>query len=141
MNNGIDLMLAQISDSSAVDVKSAVAGGALVGVIFFIVIIAIVLQLIAWAGMWKTASKAGQFGLLACIPIVQFFVWALMAKKEAWWGILCLIPIVNIVIYIIILNEISKRFGRGLGTTLGLFFFPFIFWIILGFGDAEYQDA
>jgi hypothetical protein len=45
------------------------------------------------------------------------------------------------VIFVIILNEISKRFGRGLGTTLGLFFLPFIFWIILGFGDAEYQDA
>ena len=99
------------------------------------------LQLIAWAGMWKTASKAGQCGLLACIPIVQFFIWAIMAKKEAWWGILCLIPIVNIVIIIIIFNEISKQFGRGLGTTLGLIFFPFIFWIILGFGDAKYQDA
>ena len=107
----------------------------------FLIGLGILLQLIAWAGMWKTASKAGQCGLLACIPIVQFFIWAIMAKKEAWWGILCLIPIVNIVIIIIILNEISKNFGRGVGTTLGLMFLPFIFWPILGFGDAEYQDA
>jgi len=131
--------------NNEIDIESATAG--LAGNSFLLVflscgmVIGIALQLIAWVGMWKTASKAGQSGLLACIPIVQFFIWAIMAKKEAWWGILCLIPIVNIVIIIIIFNEISKRFGRGLGTTLGLIFFPFIFWIILGFGDAKYQDA
>ena len=132
MNNGIDI-------DPAAAATGVVAGG-MVFAFLFIMMLGLFLQLIAWAGMWKTASKAGQFGLLACIPIVQFFIWAIMAKKEAWWGILCLIPIVNIVILIIILNEISKRFGRGIGTTLGLFFLPFIFWIILGFGDAEYQN-
>ena len=132
MNNGID-----IDPVAAGAAAGVVAGGFFF--LLFIMMLGLFLQLIAWAGMWKTASKAGQFGLLACIPIVQFFIWAIMAKKEAWWGILCLIPIVNIVIIIIIFNEISKRFGRGLGTTLGLIFLPFIFWIILGFGDAEYQ--
>ena len=135
MKNGIDF------DSAAAGAAAGVAGGIFAGVFFFIMLFGLFLLLIGWAGMWKTASKAGQSGLLACIPIVQLFIWAMMAKKEAWWGILCLIPIVNIVIFVIILNEISKRFGRGIGTTLGLFFLPFIFWIILGFGDAEYQDA
>ena len=135
MNNGIEI------DPAAAGAAAGVVAGGLAFFFLFIMMLGLFLQLIAWAGMWKTASKAGQFGLLACIPIVQFFIWAIMAKKEAWWGILCLIPIVNIVIIIIILNEISKRFGRGIGTTLGLFFLPFIFWIILGFGDAEYQDA
>ena len=135
MNNGIDF------DPVAAGAAAGVVAGGLAFFFLFIMMLGLFLQLIAWAGMWKTASKAGQFGLLACIPIVQFFIWAIMAKKEAWWGILCLIPIVNIVILIIILNEISKRFGRGIGTTLGLFFLPFIFWIILGFGDAEYQDG
>jgi len=129
--------------NNGIDIDAAAAGAGVAGFFFlllFLIGLGILLQLIAWAGMWKTASKAGQFGLLACIPIVQFFIWAIMAKKEAWWGILCLIPIVNIVILIIILNEISKRFGRGAGTTLGLFFLPVIFWPILGFGDAEYQN-
>ena len=135
MNNGIEI------DPDAEGAAAGVVAGGFALLFLFIILFGIFLQLIAWAGMWKTASKAGQLGLLACIPIVQFFIWALMAKKEAWWGILCLIPIVNLVIYIILLNEISKRFGRGLGTTLGLFFLPFIFWNILGFGDAEYQDA
>ena len=133
MNNGIEI------DPAAAGAAAGVVAGGLAFFFLFIMMLGLFLQLIAWAGMWKTASKAGQSGLLACIPIVQFFIWAMMAKKEAWWGILCLIPIVNIVILIIIFNEISKQFGRGLGTTLGLIFFSFIFWIILGFGDAEYQ--
>ena len=135
MNNGIDF------DSAAAGAAAGGIGAFLFLFIILLMMLGLFLQLIAWAGMWKTATKAGQSGLLACIPIVQFFIWAIMAKKEAWWGILCLIPIVNIVILIIIFNEISKRFGRGLGTTLGLIFFPFIFWLILGFGDAEYQNA
>ena len=135
MNNGIDI------DPAAAGAAAGVVAGGLAFFFLFIMMLGLFLQLIAWAGMWKTASKAGQSGLLACIPIVQFFIWAMMAKKEAWWGILCLIPIVNIVILIIIFNEISKHFGRGLGTTLGLIFFPFIFWLILGLGDAEYQNA
>ena len=116
------------------------AGGAIAVTVLFIILICFLIQIIAWAGMWKSASKAGQFGLLACIPIVQLFIWAIMAKKEAWWGLLCLIPVVNIVFIIIIFNEISKQFGRGIGTTLGLLFLPFIFWPILGFGSAEYQQ-
>ena len=134
MNTGVD----------DIDYAGALTGAGVAGITFFLlflIALGVFLQLITWAGMWKTTTKAGQFGLLACIPIVQFFIWAIMAKKEPWWGILCLIPIVNIVIIIIILNEISKNFGRGVGTTLGLMFLPFIFWPILGFGDAEYQDA
>ena len=133
MNNGID-----ISDS-AVAGAAGIAGGAIAGFFLFFILGVFVLQLIAWAGMWKSASKAGQIGILACIPIVQFFIWAIMAKKEPWWGLLCFIPVVNIVFIVIIMNEISKRFGRSVGTTVGLLFLPFIFWPILGFGGSEYQ--
>ncbi len=128
MENGLD------------STAAGLAGGAIAGVILFLLFMGLVLQLIARAGMWKSASKANQFGLLAYIPIVNFFIWAIMAKKEPWWGILCLISVVNIVFLVIILNEISKNFGRGVGTTLGLIFLPFIFWPVLGFSLAEYEN-
>jgi uncharacterized membrane protein YoaK (UPF0700 family) len=63
----------------------------------------------------------------------------MIAKKPLWWVLLFFVPFVNIIVVVIVLNEISNRFGRGVGTTLGLIFLPFIFWPILGFGDAEYQ--
>jgi len=34
---------------------------------------------------------------------------------------------------------ISKSFGKDEGFTLGLTFLGFIFWPILGFGDATYR--
>ncbi len=115
------------------------AGGAVAGVFLFLIFLCVVLQIIVWAGMWKTASKAGQPGILACIPIVQLFILMMIAKKPLWWVLLFFVPFVNIIVVVIVLNEISNRFGRGVGTTLGLIFLPFIFWPILGFGDAEYQ--
>ena len=34
---------------------------------------------------------------------------------------------VNIIVLLIVINELSKSFGRGVGTTLGLIFLGFIF--------------
>ncbi len=136
------MILAQIADTDTTtynEVLSGAAAGAIAGGFLFIIFLGVVIQIIAWAGMWKTASKAGQVGILACIPLVQFFIWSIMAEKPIWWAALCFIPIVNIVIVIILFNEISKRFGRGVGTTIGLVLIPCIFWPILGFGSAQYN--
>ena len=52
-----------------------------------------------------------------------------------------LIPIVNIVIAIILYVALSEKFGKGAGFAVGLVFLPFIFALILGFGDAEYKET
>ena len=49
---------------------------------------------------------------------------------------LFLIPLVNIVIYITVLHDLSKSFGRGAAFTLGLVFLSWIFAMILGFGSS-----
>ena len=137
------MILAQITNTDTTSVNDTLvvgaAGGAMAGVFLFLIIIGAALELICLAGVWKTASKAGQPGILACIPIVQIFIAILVAKKPLWWILLCLVPIVNFVVLFIVVHEISKRFGRSIGTTLGLVFLPFIFWPILGFGSAEYN--
>ena len=48
---------------------------------------------------------------------------------------------VSELISIIMLSGLSKCFGRGAGTTIGLIFLPFIFYPILGFGSAQYQGT
>ncbi len=136
------MILALIAETDTTTYNEALtgaAGGAIAGAFLFLIVLAIVIQFIVWAGMWKTASKAGQVGILACIPIVQVIIWLLIAKKPLWWILLFFVPLVNLVVMVIVMNGISNRFGRGVGTTLGLIFLPFIFWPILGFGDAEYQ--
>jgi hypothetical protein len=52
-----------------------------------------------------------------------------------------LIPIVNIIIGILTLAAVAANFGKGTGFVLGLIFLPFIFYPILGFGDAVYQGG
>ena len=49
--------------------------------------------------------------------------------------------IVSMVAYVIVLHNLSKKFGKDVGYTIGLFFLPFIFLPMLAFGDAEYQGG
>jgi hypothetical protein len=50
-----------------------------------------------------------------------------------------LIPIANIIFAIMMVNLLAKSYGKDTGFTIGLIFLPFIFYPILGLGDAEYQ--
>jgi len=134
------MLLLQVNETTqGIDPAAAAAVGFAFITLLIIMIVVFILNVIAWIGLWTASSKAGHFGLWACIPIVQFFIWSLMGGKPAWWGLLMLVPVVNIVVLVIIIHNISLRFDRGVGTTLGLMFLPFIFWPILGLGSAQYN--
>ena len=90
------------------------------------------------ASVWKTFSKAGQPGWAAIIPIYNIYVMCKVAGRPGWWTLLWFVPIVNFVIGIIVAIDIARNFGKGTGFGIGLFFLGFIFYPILGFGDATY---
>lgn len=96
---------------------------------------------LAIAGVWKAFAKAGQPGWACIIPIYNVIVMLQIAGKPIWWILLLLIPIVNIVVAILVNVDIAKNFGKGAGFGVGLAFLGFIFWPILGFGDAQYEGA
>lgn len=110
-----------------------------IGIVGIVVYIAIIVLMIA--ANWKIYTKAGQPGWASIIPIYNIVVLLQIVKKPIWWIILMLIPFVNFVIAILLIHNLSKVFGKGVGFTLGLFFLPFIFYPILGFGDAQYEDS
>jgi hypothetical protein len=91
------------------------------------------------AGIWKTFTKAGQPGWASIVPIYNIIVMSKIAGKPAWWIVLCIIPIVNIYGLITLFHGISTKFGKGAGFTVGLVLLGFIFFPILGFGDAVYE--
>ncbi|MDC0321164.1 DUF5684 domain-containing protein, partial [Akkermansiaceae bacterium] len=93
------------------------------------------------ASIWKIFTKAGKPGWASIIPIYNVIVLLEIIGKPVWWIVLFLIPFVNIIISIITTNEVSKSFGRGAGTTVGLIFLPFIFYPVLAFGSAQYQGT
>jgi hypothetical protein len=108
-----------------------------VGLIGGLIGLAIVIFIIA--GVWKVYTKAGQPGWACLVPIYQIIVLLQIVGKPLWWIVLMLIPFVNFIVAIIVLVELAKRFGKGAGFGIGLAFLGFIFFPILGFGDARYQ--
>ncbi len=87
---------------------------------------------------WKMYTKAAQPGWVSIIPFLNAFGLLKIVHRPLWWFVLFLIPFVNVVMLVIVMNDLSKAFGRGLGTTLLLIFLTPIGYLILGFGDDRY---
>ena len=107
------------------------------GLIILLVYLALIVALIA--GVWRVFTKAGKPGWAAIVPIYNIIVLLQIAGKPLWWIILFLIPLVNFVVAILVGIAVAKKFGKGVGFGLGLTFFGFIFYPVLGFGDAQYR--
>ena len=106
-----------------------------------ILLLYILIVVLCVAGLWKTFLKAGQPGWAAIIPFYNIYVLIKVAGRPGWWLVLMFLPLVNIVIAIIVDIEVAKAFGKGAGFGIGLVFLPFVFFPILGFGDAAYRQA
>jgi hypothetical protein len=104
-------------------------------VIFLLLLVFLVFIVI---GTWKTFEKAGEPGWAAIIPFYNYYIMARMAGKDGWWVILCIIPYVGLIFQIILMNNIAKGFGKGGGMVLAMVFG--IGWMMLGFGDAVWQN-
>jgi hypothetical protein len=112
------------------------SGGGIAALLVPLVALALVIFIIA--GVWRVYEKAGKPGWTSLIPIYNTIVLLEIAGKPIWWFLLLLIPFLNIIIVLIIFIDLAKAFGKGTGFGLGLTFLGFIFFPILGFGDAKY---
>ena len=106
------------------------------GFFFSTVVLALVIILIA--ARWKIFTKANQPGWASLIPIYNALIFLRIIGKPWWWILLFCIPLVNIVFIVLALDLLSKSFGKPVWFTVGLFLLPFIFELILAFGDAKY---
>ena len=99
----------------------------------------IIFYAIAVIPYWVIFTKAGRPGWPALIPIYSTYILIKVVGRPGWWIVLFLIPLVNIIILIIVMNDLSKSFGHGVGFTLGLIFLSLIFFYILAFGSSTYR--
>jgi hypothetical protein len=113
--------------------------GSGVGGVVLLIWLAVMILFIA--ANWKIFVKAGQPGWAILIPFYNIIVFLKIIGKPAWWLVLLLIPFVNIVIGIITILALAKRFGKTGGFAVGMILLPIIFYPILGFGDAKYSAA
>ena len=104
---------------------------------FYIIYLAVIGAM--FAGLWKTFTKAGEPGWAAIVPIYNVYIMTKIVGRPAWFTVLALIPCVNIIALFIIGIDMAKSFGKGMGFGIGLALLGFVFYPLLGFGDAQYQ--
>ena len=102
---------------------------ALCGFIFFVLSV---------AGLWKTFKKAGRPGWPAIIPILNGYYLVKISGHPGWWGLLCFVPILNIVIWVMVALDLAYAFRKTTFYGILIFFLPWLMFLLLGFGDAEY---
>jgi Family of unknown function (DUF5684) len=107
-----------------------------VGAILLYIVLVYAIAVIPY---WVIFTKAGQPGWPALIPIYSTYILLKVIGRPGLWLLLFLVPLLNIVIAIIVLNDLSKSFGHGVGFTLGLLFLSLIFLYILAFGSSTYR--
>ena len=91
------------------------------------------------ASGWKIFTKAKLPGWGILVPIYNVYLQFKLAGHPnwAWW---LLLPPVAAILLIVANFKIAKKFGKGIGFALGLWFLPIIFYPILAWGDAQYQE-
>ena len=108
----------------------------LLSVMYIIIVIAFL------AGLWKTFEKAKKPGWGAIIPIYNAYLILKIAGRSGWWLLLYLIPVVNIVVHIVVSLDVAKAFKKSTAFGLfGLWLFPIIGYMILGFGEAKVKGS
>ena len=105
------------------------------------VLISLAILVITIVGMWKMFVKAGKPGWGCIIPFFNLYLMIKIAGRPGWYLILFFIPLVNIIVGIVIVVDIARNFGKGIGFVFGLIFLGFIFYPILGFGSAVYRPV
>lgn len=117
------------------------AGAGIMGTFCLLICVALAVLIAAMLiiAMWKVYEKAGKPGWASIIPIYNTYVLTEIAGRPILWFILLIIPCTAPIAYVVISIDIAKSFGKDTLYAVGLILFPYIFWPLLGFGDAQYR--
>jgi hypothetical protein len=130
-------LLAQVEVTTT---SESSGGGAALAVL---AIIGFVLGIVYIVGLWKTIEKTGQPGVWALLFVICQPLGVIPLLKATgrpmWWIVLFFIPFVNFIVLIILFIDLAKSFDKGVGFGIGLILLSFIFFLILGFGSAQYR--
>ncbi len=106
---------------------------------FSLIILLFAATILIIIAKWRVFEKAGQPGWASIIPYFNFFIMLKIVNKPLWWIFWLFVPGANVVVGIWVTNLLAKSFGKNEGFTLGLIILPFIFYPVLGFGNASFQ--
>ncbi|GJM57073.1 DUF5684 domain-containing protein [uncultured Dubosiella sp.] len=126
-------------------------------------VLALVWYIFVAIGAWKMFDKAGEAGWKALIPLynlyiafkiswqgMYFWIWLALTVVSGFMGASAsdangfmyyaawIIGFVQLLILCNLAFKLSASYGHGMWFALGLYFFPFLFTLILGFGSSQY---
>ena len=85
-------------------------------------------------GLWKLFEKAGRKGGEALIPVYSFYVMLKLTGRPMWWMVLYFLPVINVIVYIGILIDFAKCYGKvNFLEHLASIVVPFIAFPVWGF--------
>lgn len=111
--------------------------GAGIPIFLSLAILAVCLLIIA--AQWIIFQRAGQAGWKCLIPFYNMYILMQISGKPGWWMFLLLVPLVGVVILLLAMLALAKKFRRSELFGVGLFLLPMIFFPILAFGKSEYE--
>ena len=103
--------------------------------------LSILCTIVSLVASWMIYKKMGSEGWEGIIPIYSTYVLCQELYGNGWKCLLMLIPLYNIYFGIKIYIDWAKAFGKNAGFAIGMLLLPFIFQLILAFGDAVYKDG
>jgi signal peptidase I len=105
-----------------------------------IIIGVLLLVILPFVGLYKLFEKAGRPGWEGVIPLYNIYIMIKLSGRPLWWLLLLLIPGVNILVFIGIIVDFVKSYGKfGLLEHIGAVALPFIFLPKWGFDkDTKY---
>lgn len=92
---------------------------------------------LALAGVFR---KSGVETWKAWVPVLNTWTVLTLGGQAGWWSVVALVPVVNIVAVVMLLmaiDVINRRFGRGSALTVLAFFFYPVWASILAWGPAR----
>lgn len=91
-------------------------------------------------GLWFVFKKAGVAPWKALVPVYNMFVWVQVCGKPWTWYMLLLIPGINIFMFLLLVDETAKVFGRkSFWEQTGAVLLPCVYLPIVGLSDWRYE--
>lgn len=88
--------------------------------------------------MWEQFRKAGRKAWETLVPFYNLYVFLKIIKKPWYWYVLLLFPFINVFVYMLMLVEMAKCFGKfGLGEQFLAVVVPFIYFPYLATRPQE----
>ncbi|MGA7827414.1 MAG: DUF5684 domain-containing protein [Geobacteraceae bacterium] len=110
------------------------------GTLMTILGVLLAISLLIIISLWVVFTKAGEAGWKSLVPIYNMYILLVISGVPGWWLIMLFIPIIQVVFHVLVMLALAKKFGKGTLFAIGLFLLPMIFYPLLAFGGAQYEQ-